>query len=147
MAPAKVRDSDNLDIWRRMNNIKSCVEKTKSSVGQHVRLSKEKMHFAKGAEQNFNTKFFRVTKVIKRRPRPVYELEDLNNTPTDGQFYQEELVPVRVSIRKEYKFDKILRKRTRHGFRKVLVHWKFYPTAFDSESPRVVQRIYNVHRQ
>ena len=135
MAPAKVGDSDVLKIWRRMNNIKTRVVKPKYSVGQHVRISKEKMHFAKGAEQNYSTEIFRVTKVIKRRPRPVYELQDLNNTPIDGQFYQEELVPVRISKRKEYKIDKILRKRTRHGIREVLVHWKGYPTAFDSWIP------------
>jgi hypothetical protein len=98
MAPAKVIDLDILEIWRRMN-IRTRVVKPKYSVGQHVRISKEKMHFAKGAEQNYSTEIFRVTKVIRRRPRPVYELQDTNNTPIDGQFYQEELVPVRISKR------------------------------------------------
>jgi hypothetical protein len=75
------------------------------------------MRFAKGAEQNYSTEIFRVTKVVKRRSRPVYEFQDLNNTPIDGQFYQEELVPVRISKRKEYKIDKILRKSNRHCIR------------------------------
>jgi hypothetical protein len=52
MAPAKVGVSDILKIWRRMNNIKTRVVKPKYSVGQYVRISKEKMRFAKGAEQN-----------------------------------------------------------------------------------------------
>jgi hypothetical protein len=43
-----------------------------------------KGRFEKEAEQNFSTELFRVTRVIKRRPRPVYELKDLNNTPIDG---------------------------------------------------------------
>jgi hypothetical protein len=135
MAPAKVGDSDILKIWKRLNNIKTRVVQPKYSVGQYVRISKEKMRFAKGGEQNYSMEIFRVTKVIRRRPRPVYELQDLNNTPIDGQFYQEELVSVRISKRKEYKIDKILRKRTRHGIREVLVHWKDYPTAFDSWIP------------
>jgi len=58
--------------------------KVKFSVGQHVRISKEKMKFAKSDEQTFSTEIFRITKVIERRPRPVYELEDLNNTPIKG---------------------------------------------------------------
>jgi hypothetical protein len=45
-------------------------------VGKHVRISKEKMKFAKPAEHNFSTKIFRKTKVIDRHPRTVYELED-----------------------------------------------------------------------
>jgi len=35
--------------------------------------------------------------VIEKSPQPVYELEDLNKTPLEGQFYQKELTPVRVS--------------------------------------------------
>jgi len=35
--------------------------------------------------------------VIPRIPRPVYELEDLNEEPIDGSFYQEELTPVVVT--------------------------------------------------
>jgi len=66
--------------------------------------------FAKGAEQNFSTEIFRIAKVIERRPRPLYEMEDLNGTPTDGQFYQEELTSVRVTGRTVYKIDKILDK-------------------------------------
>ena len=53
--------------------------KAKYSVGQHVCISKEKAKFAKSAEQNFSTEFFRIAIVIPRNPRPVYELEDLNN--------------------------------------------------------------------
>jgi len=69
----------------------------KFRAGQHVRIRKEKMKFAKGAEQNFSTEIFPIAKVIERRPRPVFELEDLNRTPIDGQFYQEKLTPVRVT--------------------------------------------------
>jgi len=64
------------------------VAKAKFSAGQHVFISKEKMKFAKGVEQNFSTEIFRIAKVIERRPRPLYELKDLNDTPIDGQFYQ-----------------------------------------------------------
>jgi len=51
------------------------------SFGATVRISNEKIKFAKSAEQNFSTEIFRIAKVIVRRPRPLYELEDLNGTP------------------------------------------------------------------
>jgi hypothetical protein len=60
-------------------------------VGQHVRISKEKMKFTKGAEQNFSREIFRNNKFIKRITRPVYEPEDLNKALIEGQIYQEGL--------------------------------------------------------
>ena len=92
MAPSRVTDSDVLAIWKRMSRRRRIrVAKVKFSVGQHVLISKEKMKFAKSGEQTFSTEIFRITKIIERRPRPVYELEDLNKTPIEGQFYAEEL--------------------------------------------------------
>jgi len=73
------------------------------SVGQNVRMSKEKMRFDKAAEQTFSTDIFTVAKIIERRPRVLYEIEDFNGTPIDGQFYREDLTPVRITGRKSYR--------------------------------------------
>jgi len=107
MATSRVTDSDVLAIWKRMNRRRIRVAKLKFSVGQQVRISKEKTKFAKGDEHTFSTEIFRITKVIERRPRPVYELEDLNKTPVEGQFYGEELTPVRIRKETTYKIHKI----------------------------------------
>jgi hypothetical protein len=53
----------------------------KFKVGQHVRVSKEKSKVTKVSEQNFGREIFCISKVTKRIPRPIYELEDLNKTP------------------------------------------------------------------
>jgi hypothetical protein len=82
------------------------IAKPKLRVGQHVRISKEKMKFAKGGEKNYTTEVFRMIKVIHRTPRPVYELEDLNCKVIDGQFYNEELKPVRITKRTTFKLIK-----------------------------------------
>jgi hypothetical protein len=60
-------------------------------------------------------------------PLPFYVLEDLNKTPIDGQFYAEELTPVRISKSTTYKIDKILDRRVRRGSLEYLVKWKGYP--------------------
>jgi hypothetical protein len=100
------------------------------------------MLFAKSAEQNYSTEIFQISKVIKRRPRPLYELHDLNDTPIDGQFYQEELSPVRISKQTFYKIDKILERRTKHGIRDELVRWKRYTQSLSSWIPaRIVKNI------
>jgi len=73
MAPSRVTDSDILPIWKRMEARRHSVRvaKAKFRVEQRVRISKEKMKFAKGAAQNFSTEIFRIAKVIERRPRPL----------------------------------------------------------------------------
>ena len=134
MAPSRVTDADVLAIWRRKEAKRQRFRVTtaKIRVGQHVRISKEKMKFAKAAEHNFSTEIFGIVKLIDRRPRAVYELEDLNGTPIDDQFYQEELTHVRIKIRTTYKIDKILDKRVRRGIREVLVRWQGYSQDFDT---------------
>jgi hypothetical protein len=114
MASARVTDSDVLAIWRRMNkkNRKIQIAKPKLRV-VHVRISKEKMMFAKGGEQNFTTEVFPINKVIHRTPRPLYELEDLNRKVIDGHFYNEELTPVRITKCTTFKIEKILCTRIR----------------------------------
>ena len=132
MAPSRVTDANVLTIRRRREARRQRVQvaTAKFRVAQHVSISKEKMKFAKAAEHNFSTEIFRIVKVIHRRQR-VYELEYLNGTPIDGQFYSEELTPVRIT----YKINKRLDERVRSGIREVLVSWQGYGRDFDSWIP------------
>ena len=132
MAPSRVTVADVLTIWGRMEarRLQVRFQTANIRVGQHVRISKEKMKFAKATEHNFSTEIFRIVKVINRRPRVVYELEDLNGTPIDAQFYSEELTPVRISSRTTYKINEILNKRVRRGIPEVLVSWQVYGPEF-----------------
>jgi hypothetical protein len=136
MAPAKVSDSDILALWERMQRKRSKVpvKTARYSVGQHVR-SAEKAKFAKSAEQNFSTEVFRIIKLIRRTPRPVYELEDLNRKVIEGQFYEEELTPVRITKQTQFQIDKILATRVRRGIKQHLVRWKGYNKDFDRWIP------------
>jgi len=111
------------------------VAEAKFRVGQHMRISKEKMQFAKSSEQTFSTEIFRIAKVIERRPRTLLELEDLKGTRIEGLFYQEELSRVRVKRLTVYKIDKILNKRVRRGILEYPVRWRGYSKDFDSWIP------------
>ena len=108
------------------------IAQPKFCVGQHVRISKEKMKFAKGGEQNYTTEVFRIIKVIRRTPRLVYELKVLNQKVIDGQFFNEELTPVRITKRTTFQIDKILATRVKRGIWEYLVRWRGYGPDLDS---------------
>jgi len=133
MAPSQVTDTEDLAIWRRMETRRQRVRvaTARFRVGQHVRISKAKMIFTKATEHKFRTEIIRIVKVIRRRPRVVYELEDLNGTPIDGQCYSEELTTVRITSLTAYRIDKILDMRVRRGIGEVLVRWQGYGRDFD----------------
>jgi len=133
MPLARVIDSDILTIWKRMNKKqgKIPIAKRRFHVGHHVRISKEKIKFAKVGEQNYSTEVFRIIKVFRRNRRPVDELEDLNDKVIDGQFFNEKLTLVRITKRTTFKIDKILATRVRRGIREHLVRWRGYGPAFD----------------
>jgi hypothetical protein len=83
---------------KRQSRIPSVV--AKFALGQYFRISKEKMKFAKGAEQNYSTEIFKIDKVIRRTPRPLYEHKDLNERAINDK---EELTPVRVTKKRRTK--------------------------------------------
>jgi len=63
---------------------------------RHVWISIVMMRFANGFERNCTLQVFRISKVLRKSPRPVYELEDLKGNPIDVQFYAE-IPPVKIS--------------------------------------------------
>ena len=71
-----------------------------------MRITKGKVKFAKRYEQSFSTEIFRIVTVIQRVPQPVYELYDMQDRPTEIEFYNYELVKVTVSPRTEFEKEK-----------------------------------------
>jgi hypothetical protein len=88
MAPSKVTDSDILAICNKMSSKHNFMRRTavRFIVGQNIRISKAKLKFAKGGEQNYTTEIFRTHKDVRMIPRPIYELQDMLGKHIDGQF-------------------------------------------------------------
>ena len=132
--PCKVNSPKIYSIWKIINirNAKIPQGRVKFKVEDFVRMTNEKVKFAKGYEQNFSKEIFRVMKDVPRVPQPVCELSDLQNRPIESQFYNYELGKVVVSPKTEFEIDKILRTRNRNGIKQLLVKWKGYDKTFNS---------------
>jgi hypothetical protein len=62
MAPSEVTDSDILAIWNKRRTRHGSIRRVsvKFKVGQHFRISKEKLKFANCGEENYTTAIFKV---------------------------------------------------------------------------------------
>ena len=79
-------ETDILVIWNKMRSRHSAIRSAavRFSFGQNVRISKGKLKFSKSGEQNYTTEIFRISKVVRRVPHSVYELQDLPGKHIDG---------------------------------------------------------------
>ena len=137
ISPSRVTDKDIVPIWWGMGakRRRVVISNAKFCIGQHVDIGKWKSSLPKTAEQNFSTEIFMNAKVIDRLPRPVYDLEDLNRLPIDGQFYREQLSLIRVTRSTAWKIDKLLDNRVRRWILLQLVRWRVYSREFSSCIP------------
>jgi hypothetical protein len=133
-----------LRIWKRIRERQARIRRAGTpptySVRQTVKISNEKMRFAKGLEQNWTLTVLRITKVLRRSPRHVFELEHLRGKSIDGRFCVLDFTPVKITRRIEYQEDKILNSRVRCGIRESLVRWRGYGPDFNSWIPAFVIR-------
>lgn len=139
MRPADVNSGNIMTVWcnlyDRKRDRQDVSEPAKLNVGDHVRITKYKHVFQKGYETNWSDEIFIIESVIKRSPRVVYALKDLEGESITGTFYSKELQKVTYHPSMKYKIDKILRSRRIGGRKEVLVKWKGYPNKFNSWIP------------
>lgn len=131
MAPVEVNESNLLQVWQNLYRKKIINKKPQYEIGDLVRISREQNTFEKGYETKWSEEVFKIVRVI-RHPRPVYEIEDLNNKIIDGYFYEPEIQKVRLESHQAFKIDKILSTKGKGRSKQYLVVWKGYPSEFNS---------------
>lgn len=65
----------------------------------------------------------------------MYKLNDMNEDPIDGYFYEHELQRVTVKPNRTFKVDKILDTKGRGASLKYFVKWYGYGDSFNSWIP------------
>lgn len=83
-------------------------KRAKFRVGDKVRVSRSKLVFEKGYTPNWSTEIFTVRRIVRTNPL-TYQLNDYQDQPIEGGFYEEELSKVRYPD--IYLVEKVLRRR------------------------------------
>jgi len=123
MTPVEASDPQNsAEVFLRLSQKKS-KSKTKKhapkfSVGDFVRISRQKGVFEKGHEYNFSYEVFKISKVKVTDPI-TYLLVDWNDDPIEGAFYENEILKTKLPDYVEV--DKVLGERKRGKKKEYLV--------------------------
>ena len=108
--------------------------KPKFKVGDFMRINKTKRTFDKGYLPNLTQELFQILAVVKTQTPITYKIKDLEGELVKGTFYSHELQ--RVEKDQIYEIDSVLdhrkRKVRKKWVKEIKVHWKGYPSKFDS---------------
>ena len=126
-------DVNNANAFRiKLRQVITRPRSSRYSVGDNVRVSRERMPFRKGYQRNFTTEIFRIGSILGGNRVPTYKLVDLNGQPIVGSFYEPELSKTVVSEETEFKIEKIIKRRRRGRGWEYFVKWLGYPDSFNS---------------
>ena len=116
-----VKDNTYIDS---MELLHSNNKDPKFKVGDHVRISKYKKHFAKGYIPNWSEEVF-VIKKVKNTVPWTYIINDLNGEEVIGTFYEKEM---QKTNQQEFRIEKLIKRRVD----KLYVKWKDFDSSFNS---------------
>ena len=123
MKPVNVKSSIYIDFNKENNK-----EDSKLNVSDLVRISKYKKSFAKGYVPNWSEEVF-VIKKVKNTQLWTCVISDLNREEIVGTFYEKEL---QKSNKKEFRVEKIIKRKGNRKGNKLYVKWKGYDNSFKS---------------
>ena len=119
MKPVYVKNHAYIDSGKEVND-----KDPKFQVGDHVRISKYKKHFAKGYTPNWSEDVF-VIKEVKNTAPWTYVINNLNSEKIIGTFYEKEL---QETNQRKHRIEKVIKRKGN----KLYVRWKGCENWFNS---------------
>lgn len=138
MRPCDVRKKHENAIWVRLygsGGPARVTHRESPALGATVRLSKFKTIFDKGYLPNWTTEEFKVTGAQHqgdRASKRVYKLTDKLGEEIQGRFYKPEIQEISENPDKEYKIERVIKKRKIDGDTELLVKWQGLPDKLNS---------------
>ena len=149
MSPTEALSTNDATLWKNQYEKRLTPEKSKTEkvappkrlprkstfrfkVGDVVRLSKIPGTYDKETDQKWTDELFTISSRSLNQGIQKYDVKDFANEPIRDKFSADELQKVTVDRDTQYDIEKILRKRNVRGKTQVLVHWRGWPSKFDS---------------
>ena len=143
--PASVNRENEADVWLRLYGREDQQAAAPAfSLGDRVRLSRQKDLFEKGYLPNWTEEEFIVHEIIDKYRPITYRVSSLDGEIIEGSFYSEELQKV-TNQDEMYRIERVIRTRGQGVHKQALVKWMGYrdPSWIQYSA---IQRIQNVDR-
>ena len=133
MSPLEAEKDENGPILRQ-TYLKKYIKagkkkiKPKFSVGDTVRIYKERGTFHRGYMEDFTTEIFTIVEVLINLPVPRYKIKEYNGDEVVGSFFEDELV--RYDPPEFYEID-VIKTRGKGKRKEYLVHYRGWPSTYD----------------
>ena len=103
-------------------------QKAKFSVGDSVRIYKERGTFHRGYNEDFTEEIFTITKVLRNLPVPRFKIKEYSGNDVIRNFFQDELI--HYNPPEFYEID-VLDTRGMGKKKEYLVHYRGWPNSYD----------------
>ncbi|XP_020620237.1 uncharacterized protein LOC110057975 [Orbicella faveolata] len=129
MVPDKVTASNQQEVCNNLyaKRLNAKHFKPKFKVNDRVRLNKKFRTFKKGYLPGWTEEVFTVSRVIPGSV-VIYKIKEMDDTPSEGTFYSQDLQKVAVSDDDLCRVEKVLKRKGN----KLLVRWKGWSDKYDS---------------
>ena len=117
-----------MNIYLQYSDANMKQQKAKFSVGDSVRIYKERGTFHRGYNEDFTEEIFTITKVLRNLPVPRYKIKEYSGNDVIGSFFQDELI--HYNPPEFYEID-VLDTRGMGKKKEYLVHYRGWPNSYD----------------
>ena len=143
MTPSQAQQADQYTVWSNQYSLptQTATEAGRPrrkkrafvfDIGDRVKLSVIKKPFDREYDEKYTTEVFTVIDQRMQGDVPSYRVKDEQNDAIVGWFYQQELLRVIDPENKQYKIEKVLKRRKRNGKPELFVKFRGYPKKFNS---------------